>query len=213
MSTPPTSKLAVRLVVVGIAVAVGIVAALFVRDRMRRPAGPPLPVISGISGFTLTNHLGRTVGLDDLRGRVTVASVIFTRCPGPCLAMSRKFAEIQEQLPADGSVRLWSFTIDPEFDTPEVLTAYGRKLETDPERWWFVTGPKQEIARLAVKDFKFVVLDKAEEQREVPDDLFIHSTYFMVLDTRGRVRAVIEGAEADAVERTLEMIERVKHER
>lgn len=203
-----SSKLAPRITLLIVGVAVAVVVGTFVRQQLRR-SGPPLPVISGIGDFQLTNHLGQVVGLGELRGRVTVASVIFTRCPGPCLAMSRKFAQLQGVLPGDQPWRLWSFTVDPEFDTPGILTRYGEKLGADPERWWFVTGPKAEIVRLAVKDFKFVVQDKEEAERDVPEDLFIHSTYFMVLDRKGRLRAAIEGAEEDAVARTKEAVDRL----
>ena len=48
---------------------------------MRSPPGKPLPVIGPIADFTLTNQNGRAVSLADLRGRVWVADIIFTRCP------------------------------------------------------------------------------------------------------------------------------------
>lgn len=182
------------------------------RQQLRKPAGPPLPVLYGISEFQLTNHLGRGVSLNDLRDRVSVVNVIFTRCSGPCLTMSRQFAKLQAQVPADGSVRLVTLTIDPEFDTADVLTRYGEKLGAQSDRWWFVTGALKELRRVAIDDFKFVAVEKDAARQESKDDLFIHSTYFMILDQRARVRAVIESAEPGALEKTLESIQRLRTE-
>src|SRR5262245_12972718 len=58
-----------------------------------------LPVISQVADFSLTNQNGSVVSLADLRGHVWVADIIFTRCPGPCLRMTRQMKELQDALP------------------------------------------------------------------------------------------------------------------
>lgn len=180
------------------------------RQQLMRPPGEPLPVISGIHDFCLTNQLGQKVTLSDLRGHVTVADVIFTRCPSSCLVMSHQFAQLQKKLPADGSVRLLSMTIDPEFDTPRIMKEYGDKLGNDPAKWWLLTGDNKVIHKLAIDDFKFVVVPKDAASQASKDDLFIHSTYFMLLDQRARVRAVIESTEPGAMEKTLELANQLR---
>jgi protein SCO1 len=200
------------LVAGGLALIVVVIAVITVRQQLRRSAGPPLPVLYGVSDFQLTNQLGQTVTVADLRDRVSVVNVIFTRCPGPCLTMSRQFAKLQKQLPDDASVRLVTMTIDPEFDTPEVLGRYGAKLGTDPKRWWFLSGALKELRRVAIDDFKFVAVEKGADQQESKDDLFIHSTYFMIVDQRGRVRAVIESTEPGALEQTMAAVNQLLNE-
>lgn len=196
----------------GLAIIVLVIGAVVVRQQLQRPAGPPLPIISGITDFSLTNQLGQKVTLGDLRGHVTVANVIFTRCPSACLVMSHQFAKLQKQLPSDGSVRLLSLTIDPEYDSPQILAAYGKKLGNDPKKWWFLTGDNQELRRLALDDFKFIAVPKDVTTQESKDDLFIHSTYFMILDQRARVRAVIESTDPDALEETMKAVGRLNVE-
>jgi protein SCO1 len=208
----PASSRRIWLMAGALGVIVALIAVVAVRQQLRRPAGPPPPVLFGITDFRLTNQLGRAVTLADLRGQVSVVNVIFTRCPGPCLTMSRQFAMLQKQLSARDPVRLVSLTVDPEFDTPGILKAYGDKLGTDPARWWFLTGSNAELRRVAIDDFKFVAVPKDVESQESKDDLFIHSTYFMVLDGRGRVRAVIESAEPGAVKQALETVARLQTE-
>jgi len=90
------------LMAAGLGVIVLVIGAVAVRQQLRQPAGPPLPVLYGVTDFQLTNQLGAPVTLADLRGRVSVVNVIFTRCPVTCLVMSRQFAKLQDQLPGGG---------------------------------------------------------------------------------------------------------------
>ncbi len=148
----------------------------------------PMPVLGQLPDFVLTNQAGQAVSLADLRGQVWVTDVIFTRCPGPCARMTRHFAELQATLPANQTIKLISLTSDPEYDTPKVLARYGERFGADSNRWWFLTGDKRQIRQLAVNDFKFVVVEKKPEERDIPDDLFLHSTWFVLVDRQGRVR-------------------------
>ena len=77
-----------------------VLAFLLAQLRLRAELGKPLPVYGMVAPFTLTNELGQAVSLDDLRGHVWVADVIFTRCAGPCLKMSRQMRDLQNALPA-----------------------------------------------------------------------------------------------------------------
>ncbi len=157
-----------------------------------RAAHPALPVLGQLSNFTLTNQAGQTVTLDTLRGQVWVANIIFSRCPGPCSKMTKKMAELQALLPKDQPVKLISLTSDPEFDTPAVLTKYAQRFGVDFNRWSFLTGSKREIQQLAVNGLKMVLIEKQPADREIPADLFIHSTLFVLVDKQGRVRASLD---------------------
>src|SRR6266576_6748307 len=99
---------------------------LLANFRLRAFIGKPVPVLGQISDFTLTNQLGQAVTLAGLRGHVWVADIIFTRCAGPCLKMSRQMKELQEGLPSKSEVQLVTLTTDPEFDTPSVLRTYAQ---------------------------------------------------------------------------------------
>ena len=157
----------------------------------------PLPIISRLEPFSLTNQLGQTITLDSLRGRVWVADVIFTRCAGPCLQMTQRMHELRNALGTNAPVELVSFTTDPEFDTSEVLQGYARRLGAESPHWQFVTGRKTDLARVMIDGLKFTALGKKPEERTDPADLFIHSTFFVVVDKQGRARKVVEGLESD----------------
>lgn len=171
-----------------------------------------LPIYSKVADFTLTNQLNKAVTMEDLRGKIWIADIIFTRCAGPCPQMTRNMRALQDALDGDGSVRFISLTTDPGFDTPEVLERYGKKFDVDPDEWWLLTGSKVEIARLAVDGLKLTAIQKEAGQQEDPNDLFIHSTLFVVVDQQGRLRAAIEGMEPRAEQKTVEAVRKLQME-
>ena len=153
---------------------------------------PQLPVISAVPAFTLTNQLGQPVTLDTLNGRVWIADIIFTRCAGPCPVMTRQMRELQDALPADSRAQLITLTTDAEYDTPPVLKQYGEKFDAKPDRWSFLTGQPKDVANLAIDGLKLTAIAKKPEERTDPADLFVHSTIFVAVDKRGRLRGVFE---------------------
>lgn len=170
----------------GLAMVVATIAAIHVLSS--HAATMALPVIGRISDFKLTNENNQEVTLSNLRGKVWVADIIFTRCPGPCSTMTGHLAEMQSLLPGGDATRIVSLTSDPEYDTPDVLRKYAASHGADTNRWWFLTGPKNALRELAVNDFKFVDVEREPEERTVPEDLFIHSTWYVIVDREGQVR-------------------------
>jgi protein SCO1 len=176
----------------GLVLVIAGIGGAFVRSKM--VSAQSLPVIGQISEFNLTNQDSERISLASLRGQVWVADVIFTRCAGPCPAMTRELAKLQSALPGGQPVRLVTLTSDPENDTPPVLKRYAARFGADSNTWSFLTGAKPEIRRLEVNDFKFVVVEKGAKEQETPEDLFIHSTWFVLVDQQGRVRGWTDSA-------------------
>ncbi len=169
-----------------------LLAYLLAQVRYRRSLGPPLPVLGQIADFTLTNQNAQPITLDSLKGQVWVGDIIFTTCPVQCLRMTRQMKQIQDALPLQAGAKLISLTTYPEYDTPEVLKAYANRQGADPARWNFLTGPKAEIRKLAVDSLKLTAMDKPVADRETPNDLFIHSTIFVLVDKHARLRGVFD---------------------
>ncbi|MFO1489020.1 MAG: SCO family protein [Verrucomicrobiota bacterium] len=152
----------------------------------------PLPVIGDVNPFSLTNQAGVAVSLADFRGKVWIADVIFTRCPGPCLKMTRQMKELQAELTAKDRLRLVTVTTDPSFDTPSVLAKYAARFDADTSRWTFLTGPKTEIAALVSGGLKLSAVEVKPEERTSANDLYIHSTIFALVDQQARLRGVFD---------------------
>lgn len=186
-----------RTIWIGIGLVIVLMAATLVlsKAKLRQRQRNIAPAVIGpVADFALTNQAGQTVTLADLRGRVWVADIIFTRCAGPCPRMSRRMASLQAALASDSAVRLVSLTTDPEFDTPEVLARYATRYGADPKRWQFLTGTKKAIVDLSMDSLKLGSVPVKPEERANENDLFIHSTYFVVVDPQARLRRVFESS-------------------
>ena len=219
--TPPTRK-AEWLVWGGLFLVIATIFVLYVVKEVqhRRSGAATLPVLSVVGDFTLTNQNGQATTLSDLRGQPWIADIIFTRCPGPCLKMSAQMKELRDALPTQSHARLVTLTTDPVYDTPKILRDYIERLKLDakPDRWLFLTGTKEQIAKLAVDSLKLAAVEKEAAQRESVNDLFIHSTIFVLVDKQGRMRAFFEttgeGIDFQQVKpRILETLQRLERER
>ncbi len=111
-----------------------------------------------VPDFPLVNQDGKRIHLHQYRGKSLLLTFIYTRCPLPnyCPLMSKNFSEILAQSQADpklaGSVHLLSISIDPEYDTPAVLRAYGLEhagTASQFREWEFATGTTGEIRKIA----------------------------------------------------------------
>jgi cytochrome oxidase Cu insertion factor (SCO1/SenC/PrrC family) len=186
---PWTTGIGLLLVILTLAMAFLLVHLKSRIAHTRRPA-----VYGQVHDFTLTNQNGAQVSLADLRGRPWIADIIFTRCAGPCLRMSRQLKELQDALPPGSPARLVSLTTDPDFDTPPVLSRYAKRFGADTNRWMFLTGTKTEIGRLATGDLKLSAVARKPEEQTSPGDLFVHSTIFVVVDRHAQLRGIFETA-------------------
>lgn len=170
-----------------------LIAGLFLRAQLTKSN---LPELGAVGPFTLTNQLGKTVTFDDLRGQVWVADVIFSRCGGPCPKMTEEMSRLQSAFGASDPLRFVTITTDPGFDTPEVLHRYAKRFKAESDRWYFLTGPKSEaLQNLVTGSLKLAAVDKEAVLRTSDNDLFIHSTMFVLIDKHGKVRGYYESLE------------------
>src|SRR5256885_11361913 len=140
--------------------------------------------------FVLVNQEGQNFGCRELRGKSWVADFIYTTCPGPCPMISSRMSELQKPFEKT-DVHLVSFTVDPAKDTPQVLRGYAEKLQAEPGRWDFLTGPQSTIYNLSRDGFKLAV----GEEKRVP----VHSTRMILVDRHCDIRGYYDAAEADSV--------------
>ena len=131
-----------------------------------------------------------------LRGRAWIADFVYTRCTGPCPMLSAGMAGLQKRLPP--SIGLLSFTVDPDHDSPEVLTLYARRFGADPQRWFFLTGDKPELIRLIGDGF---LLPVAESAAASPGERVAHSSKFVLIDSEARVRGWYDGDETSSLDK------------
>ncbi|MBX3246929.1 MAG: SCO family protein [Myxococcales bacterium] len=143
---------------------------------------PPIPVLAPVPDFRLVNQAGEPFGLAELRGEVWIASFMFTTCPTVCPMLTTKMGNLQRRLADRDGVRFVSFTVDPERDTPEVLTRYAERHGADQRTWTFLTGDPDAVRRAVVDGMRV-----AMGERQADGDI-LHGTHFVLVDAEGRIR-------------------------
>jgi protein SCO1/2 len=159
-------------------------------------APPPLRALPDFALTAVTVDGTSPLDLRALRGRAWIADFVYTRCAGPCPMLSANMASLQRRL--SKSVGLLSFTVDPDHDSPEVLTVYARKFGADPQRWFFVTGDKPALLKLFRDGFQIAVAESAD----APEGQNVaHTTKFVLIDGDGRIRGYYDGEDPTALDR------------
>jgi len=154
-----------------------------------------LPKIGAVPAFKLTDQNGHAFDSStQLANTIWIADFMFTNCPGPCPRMSSQMKQVQTFLSGTG-IKLVSFTVDPENDTPEKLFEYSRFYDARPGTWYFLTGPKQTIYSLSKDSFKLGVGDAGGDVE--------HSTHFVLVDRQGRIRGYYQTLEDHAIDTLL----------
>ena len=149
------------------------------------------PDYGTVPSFELFDQLGNTFTKDELLGDVWVVDFVFTTCAGPCPIMTAQFSELQDRFLDQEDFRLLSISVNPEYDTPEVLKRYGDDYGADHSRWTFLTGDREKIRSLAWEGFH---VGKEE-------DPIFHSTYFILVDKEGKIRGYYISSEKNEIER------------
>lgn len=153
-----------------------------------------LATIGPAPAFALTDQSGRRVALADLRGKVLALTFIYTTCRDTCPVLTAKMVTMQDGLGADfgAKVRFVSITVEPEVDTPPVLTAYARAHGADLAGWSFLTGDSADV--------KAVVRDYGAFARRARAGLVDHLFLTSLIDARGVLRVQYLGTRFSADE-------------
>jgi protein SCO1 len=162
----------------------------------------PLPVLGEVPAFELTAQSGQPFDRKQLAGKVWVADFFFTTCTGPCPRMSSQMRQVQNSTLSIADVRLVSFTVDPARDTPAVLADYARRYKAQEGRWFFLTGETEKLNDLARNTFKLNSVDGS----------LVHSTRFVLVDRKGRIRGYYTSSDDDFMSRLLHDLHQLEHE-
>ena len=162
-----------------------------------------------LGAFRMVERSGKVVTEADLASDVWVSAFIFTRCPVSCPRISSVMKGLQGPLGKAG-VRLVSISVDPDYDTPAVLTRYAQGLGADPDRWWFLTGKQDEVVALILERFHLPV-SKNEGIESTPDakvEAVRHSPRLALVDRGNKVVGYFDSDDPDAVAKLVAMARR-----
>ncbi len=152
---------------------------------------PSLPKLNKISEFNLIDIHDQLISWELFKNKVAIANFIFTTCSGVCPLMTQNMQKLYRSYAIEPEIIFVSISVNPEYDTPEILRQYIKNLKVDENKWYFLTGSREEIQRVASQIFK---LGSVEEP-------VFHSTYFILIDRQGRIRGNYNGMEAEEMNR------------
>lgn len=164
-----------------------------------------LPIYGKLIDFEFTEHHGKPFGSRELNGKIWVADFIFTRCAGPCPKMSSAMGKLQQLLGEKPDIKLVSFSVDPEFDTPSVLADYARTFHASEDRWFFLTGRIDALRQLAKESFKLVFERTSGLSMDDPNAI-LHSSHFVLIDRHSCIRGYYDSADEKVFDRILDDI-------
>ena len=160
----------------------------FVKDKSNNNSALAFIEANGepkkVPAFSFINQNGETISNKDYEGKVYVIEFFFTTCPTICPRMNANLVQIQNTFKDFENFGVASFTINPEYDTPEILKKYAEQYGITNPNWHLLTGDKDTIYKLANEGF---YLYAAQNE----DDLvgFEHSGSFALIDKNGFIRS------------------------
>jgi protein SCO1/2 len=137
-----------------------------------------------VPSFSFENQNGVTITEKDYEGKVYLVEFFFTTCPTICPRMNRNLVQIQNTFSDFEDFGVASFTINPDYDTPDVLKAYAENYGISNPNWHLMTGDKEVIYELANVGFNIY----AGENPNVEGG-FEHSGNFALIDKNGFIRS------------------------
>ncbi len=163
-------------------------------------------VYHSIPDFVFVNEQGDTITQKDSEGKVYVADFFFSTCPTICPIMKSQMLRVYEKYKENDNFVILSHSINPRYDTPEVLKSYKEKLGVDSPKWQFLTGTETNVYELAQNHYLTSAL---EDSTAVDEGGFIHSGAFVLVDQNKHIRGIYDGTKEKEVDKLLKDIDKL----
>lgn len=156
-------------------------------DRLNKVEKPKkdsgLFTIGKVPSFSLTNQDNEKLSDKDMLGKVYVLEFFFSTCPSICPVMNKNLGDIEQKFINQKDFGIVSITINPKYDTPEVLKNHAQQLNVMSDDWHFLTTEDQNYIHNLAKEFNMYV----DENINAPGG-FEHSGLFALIDKDGKIR-------------------------
>jgi len=140
-----------------------------------------------VPNFKFINQNDKPISNNDYLGKVYIVEFFFTTCTTICPIMNTNLVHIQNSFTAFPNFGIASFTINPEFDTSEVLKLYAKENGINNPNWNLLTGDRSDIYKLANEGFNLYTAASSDFV-----DGFEHSGYFAIIDKEGYIRSRVD---------------------
>ena len=148
-----------------------------------------------VNNFKLTNQANEIFNYPADSSTITVVNFFFSRCPSFCASMNSEMARVAKQYSNNKLLQFISITVNPEYDTPEVLKKYAEKYNIPLSKWQFLTGSQDSIYKLARQSF---MVDAINDTTKLN---IIHSPMLILLDPQKRIRGYYDSTNKEQVDK------------
>ncbi len=159
------------------------------------------PSYGTVPEFSFIDQNGTPFSNSDLKGKVWISNFIFTRCQALCPLLTGQMAVFQGKLNSD-DIKLVSFSVDPEHDTPNVLSKYAASHKVMPGKWFLVTTDQNEkMWDFVSKGFMLGAGEATADDLAKGAEPVMHSSRFVLVDREGKIRGYYDSQEPEKMEK------------
>lgn len=150
-----------------------------------------LPKIKELPSFTGTNFNGSQFKSESLKGKIWLASFMFTSCGDICPRLNSQLSALYGEFKDESKLNFVSISVDPENDTEDVLKKYAERYGAKPEKWAFLRMSIDTVKNLSLEGFRIASLN-------APLD---HSKRIVLVDSEGQIRGYYDGLDSQDVDK------------
>jgi protein SCO1/2 len=172
---------------------------IVISQALERPKRNELPLLGKLPDFAFTNQRNEKFSLEDTTQKLSVFGFFFTRCKAECSLLTSNLERLATLFDSDSGVQFIAITVDPGFDTPQVLYQYSKKFSAHFANWHFLTAEIAKIEEFMRAGLKIVT----------HDDPSMHTTRLVLVDQNSTIRGYYSGLEEDAIERLIGDLEQI----
>lgn len=135
----------------------------------------PWKHLTDVPVFELTDQANKSFKPTRFAGKPYAVSFFFASCPSICRDLNSQVQRLNEQM-RNEDFGFVSISVDPENDTPEILSRYAADYDASPDRWVMLTGQMYKVKEVGEHVFR-VNITKDE-----------HTDNILLIDKWGRYR-------------------------
>lgn len=147
-----------------------------------------------IGNFSFIDQKGNPFTQEQLKDKIYVADYFFCTCQSICPVMTKQMGRVAKIFSGDEEVKFVSHTVNPEYDSVNVLADYALANGVVYGQWYLLTGSKKELYSLARDAY---MMDASQGDGGAED--FIHTQNFALIDKDKRIRGYYDGTDSTEV--------------
>ena len=170
-------------------------------EQRQKVSDLDIPKIKEAPNFTGINFDGTIFSSEELKGKVWLASFMFTSCGDICPKLNSQLSALYGEFKDYSDLRFVSISVDPENDTEVVLKEYAERYGAKPNKWSFLRMPIDTVKNLSLEGFRIATLN-------APLD---HSKRIVLVDKEGQIRGYYDGLDSQDVDKLRTVMQIMLH--